>query len=81
MVRRFELLAFSLEPWASNFEPSVLVCSFSAGGEISSPAEFLEGLSAKIRELFAWGSMEFKISLPIKCIIARPDPLGLERPC
>jgi hypothetical protein len=57
----------------SNFTPLL----YSVGGEILSPAEFLEGLSTEIREAFAWGSTEFKTLLPIKYIIARPDPLLL----
>jgi hypothetical protein len=55
----------------------VLLHSFSAGRKILFPAEILEGLSAKIREIFAWGSTEFKPSPPIKHITARPDPLLL----
>jgi len=54
-------------------EPSALLRSFNAGGKTLSPAKFLEGLSAKIREEFAWGSMEFKTLPPGKWSIARPS--------
>jgi len=57
-----------------SFQLSALLRSFSAGGETLSPAKFLEGLSDKIQEGFAWGSMEFKTLPPGKWSIARPSP-------